>query len=140
MPLSGVADVRWTWDGKAWRRSQDGTPFTVTGTGRIGPANVILQYVQIVSAGYEDVAGTPVPSSVVIGTGKAQLLRDGKVITGTWSKPSRFDVTQFTTTDGQPLDAAARPDLGRTRPEHGERHRHPVTGNVPKSEQQRPLR
>jgi hypothetical protein len=62
-----------------------------------------LQYVQIVSAGYEDVAGTPVPSSVVIGTGKAQLLRDGKVLTGTWSKPSRFDVTRFTTTDGQPL-------------------------------------
>jgi hypothetical protein len=98
-----VADVRWTWDGKAWRRSQDAAAFTVTGTGRIGPANVILQYVQIVSAGYEDVAGPPVPSSVVVGTGKAQLLRDGKVITGTWSKPSRFDVTQFTTTDGQPL-------------------------------------
>jgi hypothetical protein len=103
VPLSGVADVRWTWDGKAWRRSQGGVPFTVTGSGRIGPANVILQYVQIVSAGYEDVAGTPVPSSVVIGTGKAQLLRDGKVLTGTWSKPSRFDVTRFTTTDGQPL-------------------------------------
>ena len=107
VPLSGVADVRWTWDGKAWRRSQDGVPFTVTGSGRIGPANVILQYVQIVSAGYQDVAGTPVPKAVVIGTGKAQLLRDGKVITGTWSKPSRFDVTQFTTADGQPL--ALRP-------------------------------
>ena len=78
-------------------------PFTVTGSGRIGPANVILQYVQIASAGYQDVAGTPVPSTVVIGTGKAQLLRDGKVITGTWSKAGRFDVTQFTTTDGQPL-------------------------------------
>jgi hypothetical protein len=103
VPMSSVADVRWTWDGKAWRRSQGGVPFTVTGTGRIGPVNVILQYVQITSAGYEDVAGTPVPSTVVIGTGKAQLLRDGKVITGTWSKPDRQSVTQFTTADGQPL-------------------------------------
>ncbi len=110
VPLSGVADVRWTWDGKSWRRSQDGVPFTVTGTGRIGPANVIVQYVHIVNAGYQDVAGTPVPTTVVIGTGKAQLLRDGKVITGSWSKPSRQDITSFTTADGQPL--ALRP--GRT--------------------------
>jgi hypothetical protein len=104
VPLSGVADVRWAWDGKAWRRSQDGVPFTVTGSGRIGPADVILQYVQITSAGYQDVAGTPVPKAVVMGTGKAQLLRGGKVISGTWSKPSRFDVTQFTTADGQAMD------------------------------------
>ena len=144
VPLSGVADVRWTWDGKAWRRSQDGVPFTVTGTGRIGPANVILQYVQIASAGYQDVAGTPVPSTVVIGTGKAQLLRDGKVITGTWSKLSR--ARRHAIHDGgRSADrAAARADLGRTRPEHRDRHRDslslgraspPVTS--PKSEQQR---
>ena len=104
VPLSASADVTWKWDGTAWRRSQDGQPFTVTGTGRIGPANVIIQYVQIVSAGYTDVAGTPVPSSVVIGTGKAILLRDGKAITGTWSKASRSAVTQFTGADGTQLD------------------------------------
>ncbi|HEX4428740.1 MAG TPA: DUF3048 domain-containing protein [Frankiaceae bacterium] len=103
VPLSSVADVRWTWDGKAWRRSQDGVPFTVTGAGQIGPANVILQYVQIDSAGYQDVAGTPVPSTVLIGTGKAQVLRGGKVISGTWAKAGRFDVTHFTTADGQVL-------------------------------------
>jgi Protein of unknown function (DUF3048) C-terminal domain len=103
VPLSGVADVTWTWDGKAWRRTQDGVPFTVTGTGRIGPVNVILQFVHIASAGYQDVAGTPVPSTVVVGTGNAELLRGGKVITGTWSKAARFDVTQFTTASGEPM-------------------------------------
>jgi Protein of unknown function (DUF3048) C-terminal domain/Protein of unknown function (DUF3048) N-terminal domain len=103
VPMSSVADIRWTWDGKAWRRSQGGVPFTVTGSGQIGPANVILQYVQIASAGYQDVAGTPVPATVMIGTGKAQLLRGGKVITGTWVKAGRFDVTHFTTADGQAL-------------------------------------
>ncbi len=103
VPMSSVADVRWTWDGKAWRRSQGGAPFTVTGSGRIGPVNVILQYVRIASAGYRDVAGTPVPTSVVLGTGKAQLLRRGKIITGTWAKAERLDVTQFTTADGRPL-------------------------------------
>ena len=103
VPMSAVASVRWTWSGGAWRRSQDGAPFTVTGTGRIGPANVIIEYVHIVSAGYQDVAGTTVPTSVVIGTGKAQLLRDGKVISGTWSKPDRASVTTFTGVDGQPM-------------------------------------
>jgi hypothetical protein len=103
VPLSGVADVKWTWDGKAWRRSQDGAPFTVTGAGRIGPVNVILQFVHIASAGYQDVAGTPVPTSVVIGRGNVELLRGGKVVTGTWSKPGRFDVTQFTTEGGRPM-------------------------------------
>ena len=57
----------------------------------------------IASAGYQDVAGTPVPSTVVIGTGNVELLRGGKVITGTWSKPSRFDVTQFTTESGEEM-------------------------------------
>ncbi len=110
VPLSGDAHVRWTWDGGAWRRSQDGQPFTVTGTGHIGPSNVLLQFVQIADAGYRDVAGNPVPTSVVVGSGRVQLLRDGKMITGAWSKPTRGDVTRFTTADGKPL--ALRP--GRT--------------------------
>lgn len=101
--MSSVANVTWTWDAGAWRRSQGGQPFTVTGNGRIGPADVLLQYVQIASAGYKDVAGTPVPTSVVVGSGKAQLFRDGKVINGSWSKPSREDVTTFTAADGTPL-------------------------------------
>jgi hypothetical protein len=103
VPMSDVADIRWTWQTGAWHRSQNGVPFTVTGAGTIAPANVILEYVKIASAGYQDVAGTPVPDSVVVGTGRAQLLRDGKVIAGTWSKPSRKDLTTFTTSSGAPL-------------------------------------
>lgn len=103
VPLSSVADVRWAWDADGWRRSEGGQPFTVTGSGRIGPANVLIQYVRIVDAGYRDVVGTPVPASVLVGAGRAQLLRDGKVIEGRWSKDSRDAVTQFTTADGQPL-------------------------------------
>jgi hypothetical protein len=103
VPLSGVAQVRWTWEAGAWRRSEDGQPFAVTGGGRIGPANVVIQYVQIADAGYRDVAGNPVPATVVIGSGRVQVLRDGKVIGGNWSKASRSAVTQFTTAAGQPL-------------------------------------
>jgi hypothetical protein len=103
VPMSQVAKVRWTWSAGAWRRSQDGVPFTVVGKGRIGPANVIIQYVKLGAAGYEDVSGTSVPESAVTGTGRAQLLRDGKVVEGTWSKTTRDDVTTFTTKTGAPM-------------------------------------
>jgi Protein of unknown function (DUF3048) N-terminal domain/Protein of unknown function (DUF3048) C-terminal domain len=103
VPMSYVADIRWTWSGGAWHRSQGGVPFTVIGTGSIAPTNVILEYVKIANAGYTDVTGTTVPDSVVVGTGRAQLFRDGKVIEGTWAKLTRADVTTFTTAGGQPL-------------------------------------
>jgi hypothetical protein len=99
VPLSYVADIRWTWSAGAWHRSQDGVPFTAAG-GTIAPANVILQYVTIVNAGYTDVAGTQVPDSVVVGSGRAQILRDGKVIEARWSKPSRASITKFTGAGG----------------------------------------
>jgi Protein of unknown function (DUF3048) N-terminal domain/Protein of unknown function (DUF3048) C-terminal domain len=103
VPMSYVADIRWTWSAGAWHRSQNGVPFTAAGTGSIAPANVLLEYVKIANAGYTDVAGTSVPDSVVVGSGRAQLFRDGKVIEGTWSKLARADITTFTTTGGKPL-------------------------------------
>lgn len=103
VPMSPSNIVTWKWSAGVWQRSQDGQPFTVTGTGKIAPANVIIQSVKIVSAGYTDVAGTPVPSTDLIGTGAAFLLRDGKAVRGTWSKESRSAVTQFTTEDGQSM-------------------------------------
>jgi len=103
VPMSPAADVRWAWQAGAWHRSQDGVPFTVTGTGRVAPVNLIIEYVRTVNAGYNDVAGTPVPTSVVTGSGKAMLLRDGHAIRGTWSKPGQSDVTTYTTLTGDPL-------------------------------------
>jgi hypothetical protein len=75
-------------------------PFAVTGPGRIGPSNVMMQSVQIADAGYEDVAGAQVPKSVVIGSGRAQLFRDGVFYTGTWSRTGRSAGTTFTADDG----------------------------------------
>jgi hypothetical protein len=106
VPMSQVGNARWTWSEGAWRRSQDGVPFTVVGTGRVGPANVIIQYVKVGAAGYEDVSGTSVPESAVTGTGRAQLLRDGKMVEGTWAKPTRDAVTTFTTKSGAPMRLA----------------------------------
>jgi hypothetical protein len=98
--MSAPVTVTWTWDGKAWRRSQDGHPFTVTGTGQIGPQNVLVQSVVISTTKYVDPAGTPVPAAELIGSGPAMLFRDGRELTGTWSKSDRLTPTTFTADDG----------------------------------------
>jgi hypothetical protein len=101
--MSGTVTVTWTWDGTAWRRAQDGQPFTVTGKGRIGPANVLVQFVSLTSTRFVDPAGTPVPAADLIGTGSALLFRDGREVSGTWSKPDRSTATTFTAADGSTM-------------------------------------
>ena len=98
--MSAVVLVTWTWDGTAWRRSQDGHPFTVTGSGQIGPQNLLVQSVAISTTQFVDPSGTPVPSTQLIGTGPALLFRGGKELTGTWSKSDRTTPTTFTAADG----------------------------------------
>jgi hypothetical protein len=101
--MSPSAVVKWTWDGSYWRRSQNGEAFTVTGQGRIGAADVLVQTVKIDTTQFVDPAGTPVPASILIGTGQAMLFRDGKVIRGTWSKSDQTSPTAFTTADGKTM-------------------------------------
>jgi hypothetical protein len=101
--MSAPVAVTWSWDGAAWRRSQDGQPFTVTGSGRIGPPNVLVQFVSLARTQYVDPAGTPVPAADLVGSGSAVLFRDGREITGTWSKPDRATPTAFTAADGAPM-------------------------------------
>jgi hypothetical protein len=94
--FSPSAEVSWKWDGSAWRRSQGGRPFTVTGEGRIGPANVIVQFVDVRETGVTDPAGNPVPLTTLVSSGEAQIFRNGQVLRGTWSKDDRDSPTRFT--------------------------------------------
>jgi hypothetical protein len=41
--------------------------------------------------------------SIMTGTGKAYVLRDGSVETGTWSRPDGYAITKFTFPDGKPM-------------------------------------
>jgi hypothetical protein len=101
--MSPSVTVTWTWDGTVWRRSQNGSAFTVTGSGRIGPRNVLVQSVDITSTRFVDPAGTPVPASDLIGSGPALLFRDGRELSGTWNKPDRSTATSFTDVDGNTM-------------------------------------
>lgn len=101
--FSPVAKVAWAWDGSAYRRSQGGRPFTVTGSGRIGPQNLVVEFVDVQNTSYIDPAGNPVPASTVVGSGDAEVFRNGQVVRGTWSKDDRTSVTQYDGADGKPI-------------------------------------
>ncbi len=94
--FSPTASVSWKWDGSAWRRSQSGRPFVVTGAGRIGPENVVVQSVDVHETGVIDPAGNSVPESTLVGSGDAQIFRNGQVFRGSWSKDDRDSATEFT--------------------------------------------
>lgn len=100
--FSPSASVSWSWDGTAWRRSQDGRPSTVTGAGRIGPANLVVQFVDVRDTDFTDPAGNPVPTSTMVGSGDAEVFRNGQVVRGTWSKGDRDSTTTYTA-DGKQI-------------------------------------
>lgn len=47
---------------------------------------VLVLRVREGDAGYRDPAGNPVPETIMVGGGPAQVFHDGKVVNGTWSK------------------------------------------------------
>jgi hypothetical protein len=85
LDLGGVGAVRWTWDGTAWMRSQDGVPSLTTDSGPMAADNVV---VQLVDTSYSDELGDALgnmsPEMDMAAGGKVLVFRDGKVRSGTW--------------------------------------------------------
>lgn len=90
-----------------WLIAMDGTPTVTTDGPRPAPPTVVVQYVDIRDSGYHDVLGNPTPYTETVGSGKAEVLRDGRSFTATWSRPAANGGTAFTGPDGAPLDFAA---------------------------------
>ena len=64
---------------------------------------VIVQYVKEVDSGYGDKFGGRTPLTVLKGSGKGLMLRDGKVWKITWSKASKKAPTAYLDAAGQPV-------------------------------------
>ena len=87
--------------------------------------NVVIQQVKTDQSQFVDVAGYPSPEVTVTGTGKAWILRNGRLIQGTWERPSEGDITVFTTKSGDTIAAEPGHDVRRAgadrhvrRPDH----------------------
>ncbi|MFF9172809.1 DUF3048 domain-containing protein [Streptomyces sp. NPDC014793] len=97
-----------TWSGTrgGWLVAMDGTPATTTDGGRLAPPTVVVQYVRVRSSKYHDVLGNHTPYTETVGSGRAEVLRDGRSYAARWSRPGATDGTEFTTADGGPLNFA----------------------------------
>jgi hypothetical protein len=110
--FSPSSRAAWRWDagGERFVRQQDGTPARLAGGEPVTTDNVLVLRVAIRLDENRDVLGNRTPDPVVVGSGRAWLLRDGRVVTGTWRRASAAQPLRVLGQDGQPL--ALRP--GRT--------------------------
>jgi len=102
MDISPISSAQWTWDpaGKAWLRSQDGSPDMNSDGSRISTKNVVILNVRVGSTGIFDAAGNQDPYVHVVGSGTVWILRDGQEIQGNWVRPTISSPFQITGTAG----------------------------------------
>jgi Protein of unknown function (DUF3048) N-terminal domain/Protein of unknown function (DUF3048) C-terminal domain len=90
--------TNWTWDATeaAWLRSASGVDSNWLNedgtTGRIAmPVMVALAVEQYTASPPSGVSGKALPSSKTIGSGKAYVFADGKVVEGTWEREAETE-------------------------------------------------
>jgi hypothetical protein len=96
----------WSADRHGWLVSMDGTPTVTTDDKRIAAATVVVQHVKVRESKYHDVLGNNSPYTQSIGSGRAQVLRDGRAFDAKWRRGSATEGTDFTTADGTPVNFA----------------------------------
>lgn len=98
--FSTAATADWRWQQGRWVRFLNGSPMNLEDGSPISADNVVIQQVQVAPSSITDVTGYPSPEVTLTGSGKAWILRDGELITGTWSRHGMGSVTTFTTKSG----------------------------------------
>jgi hypothetical protein len=93
VPFSPVPDyvVTWRWDAAArgYDRYQGGRPAMQADGGGIRATDVVVLSVKVGTIpGLVDSLGNPDPNVLVVGRGACWVLRDGRVLRGTWQRSS----------------------------------------------------
>jgi hypothetical protein len=102
--FSPSSRASWEWrPGEGFVRFQDGTLDRLVDRDPVTTQNVVVMSVTIGRTPFVDVAGNPTPDVDVVGQGTAWVLRDGKLVTGTWRRPAASDPVQVLGADGEPI-------------------------------------
>ena len=101
--LTTGQEVVYVWNAtrKGWDRSQRGSLHTaIDGTTEspISPANVVVLEIT-----YADSSTPGSPLAVTVGSGKAHVFTDGKVVDGTWTRKDNSDPWTFVDDAGTPI-------------------------------------
>ncbi|UUU26255.1 DUF3048 domain-containing protein [Streptomyces sp. DSM 40750] len=96
----------WSDDRQRWLVSMDGTPTITTDDVRVAPATVVVQYVTIRESRFRDYLGNNTPYTETVGSGRAEVLRDGRAFEANWDRRTPTDGTAFTAPDGRQMNFA----------------------------------
>jgi hypothetical protein len=86
---------RWSASQKRWLTWIDGAAAEATEGGQLGGSTVVVQYTQITTSRFEEYGGRP-PYAKSTGSGRAVILRNGRVYSVRWSRPSLNAGTTYT--------------------------------------------
>ncbi|MFV0425573.1 MAG: DUF3048 domain-containing protein [Beutenbergiaceae bacterium] len=95
-----AASPGWQWDGQSYLREEGSDPAETTDGGQIEAVNIIVLRVEITYSGATDPAGSPVPETVLTGTGEALVAAGGHYVEATWAKTDATGALQLTGPDG----------------------------------------
>ncbi|MEU8972225.1 DUF3048 domain-containing protein [Streptomyces monashensis] len=104
-----AARFTFTWSAARgrWLVAMDGRTTVTTAGTPVAPATVVVQYVRIRTSDYHDKLGNHTPYTQTVGSGRAEVLRDGRSFPASWSRPAATGGTAFTAANGGPLTFAA---------------------------------
>jgi hypothetical protein len=91
LAFSTSSSTAWDWNATKWVRTGDGVPATA--------ADVVVLSVTTRPSGVRDIRGNENPLSVLTGSGRCWILRDGVMIQGTWQRPSTETPVQLVGAD-----------------------------------------
>jgi hypothetical protein len=103
MTFSPGTTAAWQWNGSAFERFQDGTLDKLTDATAVSSTNVVVMSVAVRAGTNVDVLGHATPDPVLTGTGRVWVLRDAKVVAGTWRRAAAGSPVQLLGPDGKPV-------------------------------------
>ncbi|WP_319282181.1 DUF3048 domain-containing protein [Streptomyces sp. FL07-04A] len=100
-----AARFTFTWSASraGWLVSTDGAATRTSDGHPLAPATVVVQYVKVRASRFHDFLGNNTPYTETVGSGKAQVLRDGRAYDVNWKRATATEGTDFTTADGAPV-------------------------------------
>jgi Protein of unknown function (DUF3048) C-terminal domain len=97
--------VYWRWSSSegAWLRWHGTIPHLYSDGQQVRATNVVIQVVRVRLTNITDVNGVRSPEVVATGGGTAYVLRNGRMIQGTWRRSSLADLTRFYDRSGKQI-------------------------------------
>ncbi|MEV3967706.1 DUF3048 domain-containing protein [Streptomyces sp. NPDC050698] len=103
-----AARFTFTWSDSRdrWLVGMDGGSAATADGKPMAPATVVVQHVKVRESAFRDFLGNNTPYTETVGSGKAEVLRDGRSWEVNWKREKAADGTSFTTHDGHPVNFA----------------------------------